>query len=162
MDDRARVADLLGRPPRGDFEVVVRDRTGDPIVVRNAPFLTDGTPMPTRYYLVGSELVRAVSRLEADGGVRRAEQVLDPDTVAATHGSRAAASAAPAPASSASTRTSPTSWRPATTRSAPGRSGSSPAPSPTGWSGWRAPPGTPMRRADRRRPVAGGSADDRR
>jgi hypothetical protein len=98
MDDRARVADLLGRPPRGDFEVVVRDRTGDPIVVRNAPFLVDGTPMPTRYYLVGSELVRAVSRLEADGGVRRAEQVLDPDTVAATHARYATERATAVPA----------------------------------------------------------------
>jgi hypothetical protein len=85
MDDRARVADLLGRPPRGDFDVVVRDPAGDPIVVRNAPVLADGTPMPTRYYLVGSELVRSVSRLEADGGVRRAEQELDPDAVAETH-----------------------------------------------------------------------------
>ena len=65
MDDHARVAELLGRAPRGAFDVVVRDETGDPVVVRNAPFLDDGTPMPTRYYLVGAELVKAVSRIEA-------------------------------------------------------------------------------------------------
>lgn len=85
MDDHARVAELLGRTPRGDFEVVVRDASGDPIVVRNAPFLGDGTPMPTRYYLVGTELVRAVSRLEAAGGVRAAEAEIGAEQIAATH-----------------------------------------------------------------------------
>lgn len=85
MDDRDRVEQLLGRPPRGDFEVVVRDELGDPVVVRNDPFLHDGTPMPTRYYLVGSELVRAVSRVEAAGGVDEVEAELDDDEIAAIH-----------------------------------------------------------------------------
>lgn len=85
MDDRARVAALLGREPAGTFDVVVRDDSGDPVVVRNAPFLDDGTPMPTRYYLVGSELVRAVSRLEAAGGVRAAEAAIDPDELRELH-----------------------------------------------------------------------------
>jgi uncharacterized protein len=85
MDDRSRVAELLGRTPRGAFDVVVRDEHGDPVVVRNAPFLEDGTPMPTRYYLVSAELVRSVSRLEAAGGVDRAESEIDPADVAATH-----------------------------------------------------------------------------
>jgi uncharacterized protein len=85
MDDRVRVAQLLGREPQGAFDVVVRDEHGDPVVVRNAPFLDDGTPMPTRYYLVGSRLVREVSRLEADGGVRRAEAAIDPAAIADTH-----------------------------------------------------------------------------
>jgi len=85
MDDRARVAELLGREPAGAFDVVVRDATGDPVVLRNAPFLDDGTPMPTRFYLVGSELVRQVSRLEAGGGVKAAEAAIDPDELAAAH-----------------------------------------------------------------------------
>ena len=34
--------------------------------------------MPTRYWLVDPELREAVSRLEADGGVRRAEAEVDP------------------------------------------------------------------------------------
>ncbi len=85
MDDRARVAELLGRDPRGDFDVVVRDATGDPVVVRNAPFLDDGTPMPTLYYLVGVELVKAVSRIEADGAVDEVEAELDADEIAAIH-----------------------------------------------------------------------------
>ncbi|HSL75269.1 MAG TPA: DUF501 domain-containing protein [Ilumatobacteraceae bacterium] len=85
MDDRVRVAQLLGREPRGAFDVVVRDAAGDPVVVRNAPFLDDGTPMPTRYYLVAADLVREVSRLEAAGGVRAAEQELDAAEIAAVH-----------------------------------------------------------------------------
>ena len=85
MNDRDRVAQLLGRKPRGNFDVVVRDPLGDPVVVRNEPFLTDGTPMPTRYYLVSAELVKAVSRLEAAGGVRRAEAAIDADSITAVH-----------------------------------------------------------------------------
>ena len=47
-------------------------------MIRNAPLLDDGTPMPTRYWLVGPAEVVAVSRLEAAGGVRRAEAETDP------------------------------------------------------------------------------------
>jgi hypothetical protein len=85
MDDRARVAQLLGREPRGAFDVAVRDPRGDPVVVRNEPFLADGTPMPTLYYLVSEELVKAVSRLEAGGGVRRAEAEIDAELITAAH-----------------------------------------------------------------------------
>ncbi len=85
MDDRARVEELLGRPPRGAFDVVVRDDDGDPVVLRNAPFLDDGTPMPTRYYLVGRDLVADVSRLEAAGGVKQAEAEIPADQIAGVH-----------------------------------------------------------------------------
>jgi len=85
MDDRARVEQLLGRAPQGDFEVVVRESDGDPVVVRNEPFLHDGTPMPTRYYLVGADLVKRVSRLEAAGGVRQAEREIPAEVIAAIH-----------------------------------------------------------------------------
>lgn len=85
MDDRARVEQLLGRPPRGAFDVVVRDESADPVVVRNAPLLDDGTPMPTRFYLVGRVLVRSVSRLEGAGGVREAERSIAADELAALH-----------------------------------------------------------------------------
>jgi hypothetical protein len=85
MDDRARVATLLGRPPRCGFEVVVRDADGDPIVIRNAPLLDDGTPMPTRFWLVGEAASLAVSRVEAAGGVRRARAEVDPAVLADAH-----------------------------------------------------------------------------
>ena len=81
---------LLGRPPQGDFDVVVRTADGRPVVIRNAPLLADGTPMPTRYWLVDEELRRAVSTLEAGGGVRAAEAAVDPAEVAAAHARYAA------------------------------------------------------------------------
>lgn len=90
MDDRARVQELIGRPPQSSFDVVVRDADDDPVVLRNAPFLDDGTPMPTRYYLVGIDIVRAVSRIEAAGGVRAAESEVDDADIAAAHAAYAA------------------------------------------------------------------------
>ena len=54
MTDRDAVAALLGRAPEGRFEIVVRDGAGGPVVIRNEPFLADGRPMPTRYWLVGA------------------------------------------------------------------------------------------------------------
>ena len=83
--DRARVRELLGREPRGGFEVVVRDALGDPVVLRNDPLLDDGTPMPTRYWLVSRSLNATIGRLEAGGGVRDAEAAIDPDLLAAAH-----------------------------------------------------------------------------
>lgn len=84
-EDVARVTELLGRLPSGAFTVVVRDRFGDPVVIRNAPFLDDNTPMPTRYWLVGPKEQEAVGRLESAGGVRRLEGLIDPKLVAETH-----------------------------------------------------------------------------
>lgn len=83
--DRAAVTALLGRPPQGDFSVCARDAAGRPVVIRNAPLLADGTPMPTRYWLVDDDLRRAVSRLEAAGGVRQAEAEVDPDSLIRAH-----------------------------------------------------------------------------
>jgi exopolyphosphatase/guanosine-5'-triphosphate,3'-diphosphate pyrophosphatase len=70
--------------------VVVRDERGAPLVIRNAPLLDDGTPMPTRYWLVGREQRAAVDRLEAQGGVRAAEAAVDPGRLAAAHARYAA------------------------------------------------------------------------
>ena len=83
--DIARVTELLGRRPQGDFEVVVRDNTGDPVVVKNEPLLFDGTPMPTRFWLVGSQPHLLVSRLESAGDIDLAESEVDPQELAQTH-----------------------------------------------------------------------------
>ena len=83
--DVATLTVLLGREPRGEFDVVVRDEAGAPVVIRNAPLLDDGTPMPTRFWLVDPELVLRVSRLESAGGVRAAEAAVDADAVARAH-----------------------------------------------------------------------------
>ena len=87
---RKRVAELLGREPEGHFEIVVVDETGDPVVLRNAPLLNDGRPMPTRYWLVGESVRRAVGRLESQHGVRRAEEAVDADELAEAHARYAA------------------------------------------------------------------------
>jgi hypothetical protein len=89
-DDAERVTDLLGRAAQGEFEVVVRDGREDPVVLRNGPFLHDGTPMPTRYWLIGRREVLLVSRLEAAAGVRRAEAEVPAAEVAAAHARYAA------------------------------------------------------------------------
>lgn len=79
------VTRLLGRRPNSWFEVVVRSSTGEPMVLRNAPFMDDGTPMPTRFWLCDPGLTVAVSRLEAEGGVDRAEAEVDAEELAAAH-----------------------------------------------------------------------------
>ena len=88
--DLDAVTALLGRAPQGEFEVVVRSATGEPVVIRNAPLLDDGTPMPTRYWLVGGRERVEVGRLEAAGGVRRAEAAVEPGLLDAAHRAYAA------------------------------------------------------------------------
>ncbi|HWC10584.1 MAG TPA: DUF501 domain-containing protein [Acidimicrobiales bacterium] len=88
--DRRAVAALLGREPGGAFSVAVRGSDGRPMVIRNDPLLRDGTPMPTRWWLVDAELRRAVSGLEAGGGVREAAAAVDPDELAEAHARYAA------------------------------------------------------------------------
>jgi len=92
------LTELLGRVPEGDFEVAVRSDDGAPVVIRNAPLLRDGTPMPTRYWLVDPELSRAVARLESDGGVRAAERSVAPAARDAAHARYAAERDAALPA----------------------------------------------------------------
>ena len=84
-DDHAAVTALLGREPRSAFEVVVRHTDGSPVVIRNPPILDDGTPMATRYWLVGEPERRLVSELESEGGVRAAQAAVDPAELAAAH-----------------------------------------------------------------------------
>jgi hypothetical protein len=96
--DRAAVEALLGRPVQGDFEVVVRHDDGSPVVIRNAPLLRDGRPMPTRFWLVGEPERTWVSRLESAGGVAQAEEEVDADELAAAHARYAAERDAALPA----------------------------------------------------------------
>lgn len=84
------VTALLGRSPQADFEVVVRDDDGSPVVIRNAPLLDDGTPMPTRYWLVGEHERARIGRLESTGAIDRVEAELGVDAIAEAHGRYAA------------------------------------------------------------------------
>jgi uncharacterized protein len=88
-NDTAEVTALLGRPPAGAYQIVVR-RRGRPAVIENGPHLHDGTPMPTRYWLVDPGLREAVSRLESGGGVRLAESEVDAGALATSHAAYAA------------------------------------------------------------------------
>lgn len=84
-DDIEQVTLLLGRPPSAGFEVVVRSADGTPVVIRNEPFLDDGTPMPTRYWLVDPILRARIGTIESDGGVREAEAAVDAGELVAAH-----------------------------------------------------------------------------
>lgn len=90
LRDWVAVADLLGRAPQGAFRVVVRHPDGSPRVIRNDPLLGDGTPMPTRYWLVSADDCLAVSRLESRGGVRAAEAAVDAPALELAHAGYAA------------------------------------------------------------------------
>lgn len=84
--DRAAVQELLGRDPKGSYTVVVRhSKDGSPVVIRNAPLLDDGRPMPTRYWLLGEPERTLVSRLESRGGVHRVEDIVGMNVITAAH-----------------------------------------------------------------------------
>lgn len=83
--DRDTVAALLGREPMGPFEVVVRDESSDPVVLKNYPILANGRPMPTLYWLCGQRESMLVGRLESLKGVRRAEAEVGLDEIGEAH-----------------------------------------------------------------------------
>jgi hypothetical protein len=83
--DRDAVTGLLGRVPNGEFEVVVRRADGRPVVIANDPYLRDGEPMPTRYWLVDREIRVLIGRLESEGGVRMAEEAVDAEALRRAH-----------------------------------------------------------------------------
>ncbi len=71
MDDRELVENQLGRRPRAFRRVVVRCPFGAPAVTEQAAYDESGDPFPTTYYVTCPQLVAAISRLEAAGGVER-------------------------------------------------------------------------------------------
>ncbi|MFM8973582.1 MAG: DUF501 domain-containing protein, partial [Actinomycetota bacterium] len=75
-----------------------RGAAGEPLVIRNAPLLDDGTPMPTRFWLVDPAVRARVARLESAGGVRAAEAVVDPGSLTGAHRAYAAERDAALPA----------------------------------------------------------------
>ncbi len=83
--DQQLVATLLGRRPMGAFTVVVRRDDGSPVVLRNAPLLDDGRPMPTRYWLADRALNKAIGRLESAGSIDRIEAEIGVDAIGEIH-----------------------------------------------------------------------------
>jgi len=79
MDDEAVVARQLGRRPRAFRRVVVRCPYALPAVTEQEPYDPDGEPFPTTYYLTCPQLVAAISRIEAAGGVERWSRLAQED-----------------------------------------------------------------------------------
>jgi len=79
MDDRALVERQLGRPPRAFLRVAARCPFGAPAVTEQAPYDEGGDPFPTTYWVTCPQLVSAIARLEAAGGVERWSAELERD-----------------------------------------------------------------------------------
>jgi len=79
MDDRAIVERQLGRAPRAFRRVVVRCPFGLPVVTEQEPYDGSEEPFPTTYYLTCPQLVAAIARVEAAGGVERWSRAADED-----------------------------------------------------------------------------------
>ncbi len=79
MDDRSIVEAQIGRPPRSTIDVAARCHLGLPIVITVPPLLDDDTPFPTLYWLTCLLAGKRIGRVEAGGGVRRAEMVIADD-----------------------------------------------------------------------------------
>ena len=84
-EDEHYTSTCLGRAPRCEYWVAARNAGGQPTVIRNSPFLTDGTPMPTMYWLLDPQLNRRIGTIEAQGGVNRSESEIGLDVLAAVH-----------------------------------------------------------------------------
>lgn len=79
------ISELLHKVPQGQFQILVKDSSGNPLVIENAPFFYDGTPMPTRYWLVESDLFNKVSKLESAGAIKQVQEELDIEDIQQIH-----------------------------------------------------------------------------
>jgi exopolyphosphatase/guanosine-5'-triphosphate,3'-diphosphate pyrophosphatase len=75
--DLVQVEAQLGRKPLTSFTVVARCPTGHPLVIRNHPRDHEGNPFPTIYWLTCLQAVKAVSRVESDGWIKRLAERAD-------------------------------------------------------------------------------------
>lgn len=73
-----RVAQLLGREPRGLRAIAVRSPTGEPMVIRVAS-LIDDKPFPTLFWLVDADLSYRIDQAEAGGLIKRLQQRVNGD-----------------------------------------------------------------------------------
>jgi hypothetical protein len=71
VKDRELVELQLGRPPRAFRRVAVRCPFGAPAVTEQWAYDEHREPFPTMYWATCRQLVAAISRIEAAGGVER-------------------------------------------------------------------------------------------
>ena len=79
-EDRAIVTGQLGREP-APFRVAARCPAGLPSVIENER----RREMPTTFWVTCPSLAAAISRIEAEGGVRRAQAEIGSETVEGIH-----------------------------------------------------------------------------
>lgn len=72
-EDRAVVEAQLGRPMRGDSNVISRCPLHLPVVVQVPPVLSTGEPFPTLFWLTCPLAHKRIARIESEGGVREAD-----------------------------------------------------------------------------------------
>jgi hypothetical protein len=77
---RTRIAELLGREPRGLEDVPLVSDSGEPMVIRVAS-LVDDKPFPTLFWLVDPGLCLRIDRAEAAGLIRQFQRRIDADPV---------------------------------------------------------------------------------
>jgi exopolyphosphatase / guanosine-5'-triphosphate,3'-diphosphate pyrophosphatase len=77
--ESALIAAQLGRPARGVVDVTAWCPHGYPAVVRTQPYLEDGTPFPTLYYLTCPSAGVRAGAWEAGGGVAELRRLVDED-----------------------------------------------------------------------------------
>jgi len=80
LNDRETVALQLGREP-APFRVAARCPAGLPSVIENER----RREMPTTFWITCPSLQAAISRIEAAGGVRAAQEEIGAEAVGATH-----------------------------------------------------------------------------
>jgi hypothetical protein len=82
--DLAAVTAQLGREPRGVRGVAHRCPCGLPDVIETAPYLPDGSPFPTLFYLTCPKAASAIGTLEERGRMREMQAALatDPELAA--------------------------------------------------------------------------------
>lgn len=90
-EDHAWVREQLGREPSIPWTVAVRSAEGWPIVIELAPYDREGRPQSNWFWLVDRRLVQAVARIEARGGVRRAEKAVSPEALLLANAAHASA-----------------------------------------------------------------------
>ena len=73
---RQRIAELLGREPRGLEDVSVTSSTGQPMVIRVASLVED-KPFPTLFWLVDAALCYRIDTVEAGGLIAQLQQRID-------------------------------------------------------------------------------------
>ncbi len=71
--DLSIITEQLGRTPTGALEVIAREKSGQPTVIKVSP-LTNEIPFPTLYWLTCPKLKKKISHLEKKGLINQWEK----------------------------------------------------------------------------------------